>query len=611
MKSGIKSGKSKKRNDEKTPAGARWSKLIASSAILIPVVLAVLAYLGTLSYPFIYDDIGQILKNPSIQSWHNLPQYFTHNVWSHLNAVSNYYRPMFLLWMLLNFTLFGLNPIGWHAASILLHAGATVLVYYLARRDLKDNAAAGFCAAIFAVHPIHVECVTWISGVTEPLMAVLFLGCVLCYRRWQDGGDRRWYAASLLLCALALLSKETAVIVVPTLLYYEWRTARETTSSRRVQSAVRALTPFAVLTVVYLVVRSIVLRGFAPDIGSHVTKTTVLFTLPDALWFYLHKLVWPSSLSVFYPFAFVVKPDFMNLVAPGLAVIVVGAALWIWARRQPEVLSACTWLLLPLVPPLIALGRFVPSDLVHDRYLYLPSIGFAMLAAMTLRRIRLGSHTVAGIPVAQTVVLVVLVAGLSAGTIAQSRCWSSGERLYARGIEVAPHSLVALHQMAALMSQQKDYPASRKYLEQALEAYPDDYQTLISVGVLDIYLHDYNRALPLLLHATEVNPKQGTGYFYLGMTRMGAGQSVQAEASFRRAAQLLPHTPRMHYALGVILEDEGHNEEAQQEFLAEIQVDPNSNAAEKLEAMRAGTTNPSPSVDNDNDVWSRILGNAP
>lgn len=600
---------------------AGWRKLIPSPAVLFPVVLAIVAYLVALRYPFIYDDIGQILKNPSIQSWHNVPQYFTHNVWSHFNAVSNYYRPVFLLWMLLNFTLFGLNPVGWHAASILLHAGATALVYFLTRRDLRDDAAAGFCAAIFAVHPIHVECVTWVSGVTEPLLAVLFLGCVLCYRCWLDGGDRRWYAASILLCTLALLSKETAVIVVPTLFFYEMRTSRDATASLWVQSAVRRLAPFAVLTTVYLVVRSIVLKGFAPDIGSHVTGTTVLFTLPDALWFYLHKLVWPSSLSVFYPFAFVEKPDFINLVAPGLAVIVATTALWLWSRSQPEVFSACMWLLLPLLPPLIALGRFVPSDLVHDRYLYLPSIGFAMLVAMALRRVRFGSHTVAGIPVAQSAVLAVLVVGLSAGTIAQSRYWSNGELLYARGIEVAPHSLVALHQMAALMSQQKNYSASRKYLEQSLEAYPDDYQTLISVGVLDIYLHDYNRALPLLLHATQIKAHardsasegaaQGTAYFYLGMAQVGVAQLDQAEASLRRAVQFLPHNRRMHYALAVVLEDEERDEEAQQELLAELQVDPESDAAERLQAMRAGTARGTPSDDSGNDVWSRILGDAP
>jgi protein O-mannosyl-transferase len=605
--------KGKKRSPRKSPAEARWRPTPPALGLLVPVVLAVLAYVVVLGYPFIYDDLGQILKNPYIQSWHHLPQYFTHNVWSQFNAVSNYYRPVFLLWMLLNFSLFGVGPAGWHAASLLLHAGATALVYFLARRDLNDNVAAGFCAAIFAVHPIHVESVTWISGVTEPLLAVLFLGCVLCYRRWQDGNDSRWYVVSLLLCVLALLAKETAVMIVPTLFFYAWARPRDALPFQRLRTAARAALPFAVLTLLYLAVRSLVLKGFAPDIGSHVTKTTVLFTLPAALWFYVEKLVWPFSLSVFYPFAFVVKPGLVNFVLPGLALIAVSAALWMWARRQPQVLPACVWMLLPLLPPLIALGRFVPSDLVHDRYLYLPSIGFAMLVAMALRRIRVGRYTVAGIPVAQTVVLAGLLMGLCACTIAQSRYWSSGLLLYRRGIEIAPHSLVALHQMAALMSQQKDYPASRKYLEQALEAYPDDYQTLVSASVIGIYLRDYNRALPLLLHATEINPNQGTAHFYLGMAEMGVGQLAQAEASLRRAVQLLPRSPRIHYALAVVLQDEGRANEAQQEFLAELRVDPNSNAADKLEAMRAESKPKAPAASPaaETDVWSRILGNAP
>ncbi len=588
--------------------------MLPALAMLLPVMLAVLAYVVVLGYPFIYDDVGQILKNPSIQSWHNLPQYFTHNVWAQFNAVSNYYRPVFLMWLLLNFSLFGVDPVGWHAASLLLHAGATALVYSLARRDLKDNVAAGFCAAIFAVHPIHVESVTWISGVTEPLLAVLFLGCILCFRRWQDGNDYRWYGASLLLCVFALLAKETAVMIVPTLFFYEWVRPRDAVPLQRLRAAALAAVPFAVLTVAYLVVRSLVLKGFAPDIGSHVTKATVLFTLPAALWFYFEKLVWPSSLSVFYPFAFVAKPGLANFLLPGLALIAVFAGLSMWARRQSEVLPACVWMLLPLLPPLIALGRFVPSDLVHDRYLYLPSIGFAMLVAMALRRRRFGQHCAAGIPVAQAVLLACLVVGLSASTMAQSRYWSNGQLLYERGIEIAPHSLVALHQMSALMSQQKDYPASRKFLEQALEAYPDDYQTLVSVSVIDIYLQDYGRALPLLLHATEVNPNQGTAHFYLGMAEMGVGQLLQAEASFRRAVQLLPHSPRIHYALGLTLQDEGRPEQAQQQFIAELLVDPNSNAADKIEAMRskskaAALASPPPVVET--DVWNRILGNAP
>jgi 4-amino-4-deoxy-L-arabinose transferase-like glycosyltransferase len=278
---------------------------------------------------------------------------------------------------LLNFKLFALETAGWHATSLLLHAATTVLVYFLARRDLKDQAAAVFCATIFAVHPIHVESVTWISGVTEPLMAVPLLGCILCFRRWQDGNDRRWYAASLLLCALALLAKDTAIIIVPILFFYEWLRPREAVPSQRLCAVALAVAPFAALTVVYVVVRAWVLRGFVPGmVEEHATKMQVLLTLPSALWFYFCKLVWPSSLSVYYPFGFVIKPGFANFVLPTLALIAIFVGLWMWSRRQPEAVPACVWLLLPLVPPLIGLGRAVPI-MVHDRYLYLPSIGFA------------------------------------------------------------------------------------------------------------------------------------------------------------------------------------------------------------------------------------------
>ena len=608
--------KGKKSKSRMAAGRARGRGMLPAFGLIVPVALALVAYAVTLGYPFIYDDIGQILKNPSIQGWGHLPQYFTHNVWAQFNAVSNYYRPVFLLWMLVNFSLFGANPAGWHAASIGLHCGASALVYLLARRDLKDEASAGFCAAIFAVHPIHVECVTWISGVTEPLLAVLFVGCVLCFRRWQDGNDGRWYAASVALCALALLAKETAVMLAPTLAFYEWRRYEGRGSHRpgELRRAVMAVVPFAALTAVYLVVRALVLKGFAPDIGSHVTKGTVLLTLPNALWFYLKKLVWPFSLSVFYPFSFVNKPGVGDFVLPSVALIAVCCGLWLWWRRQPEVLPACVWLFLPLLPPLIALGRFVPSDLVHDRYLYLPSIGFGMLLAMALRRVRFPEQKVAGLAAGQIAALACVVAGMSACTIAQSRYWSNGALLYGRGIEIAPHSMVALHQMAALMSEQKDYAASRKFLEQALEAEPDDYQTLVSVSVLSVYLRDYKGALAPALHATEVKPGQGTAYFYLGMAQMGVGELAQAETSFRHAIQLLPRSPRIHYALALTLQDEGRAEEAQKQFIAEMLVDPNSNAAEKIETMRAGAktgARASSPAAAETDVWNRVLGSEP
>src|SRR5205085_1082795 len=98
-----------------------------------------------------------------------------------------YYRPLFNLYLLVNYQLFHLNPAGWHLLLVLWHLLVTLLVYRLARRLLKDEGGALTAALIFGVHPVHIESVAWISGVTEPMLAVFFLGALLGYLRWRDG----------------------------------------------------------------------------------------------------------------------------------------------------------------------------------------------------------------------------------------------------------------------------------------------------------------------------------------------------------------------------------------------------------------------------------------
>src|SRR5256885_15065871 len=124
--------------------GARQVALSSRAMALIVIGITFLAYVGTLGYEFVYDDRGQIVNNPFIKSWHYLPRYFTDHVWGHVDPtmLGNYYRPMFLIWLLLNRTLFGLNSSWWHLTTILAHVGVTVMVSGLARRLSQSLSAA-------------------------------------------------------------------------------------------------------------------------------------------------------------------------------------------------------------------------------------------------------------------------------------------------------------------------------------------------------------------------------------------------------------------------------------------------------------------------------------
>src|SRR5574340_712765 len=201
------------------------------SALLPLLLLAAtfIVYVGTLQFEFVYDDMGQIVNNPVVHSWRYLPWYFHSNVWMQQYAVGNYYRPLFLFWLLLNYTLFGLQPLFWHLTTVLAHLAVTWMVYLLVRRLTSDQATAAIAALLFGLHPIHLEAVAWISGVTEPLLAMLLVPAFLCYLNYRERGRaRRWLLLSLLLFALALLTKETAVVLPALLFAYAWIYVRET-----------------------------------------------------------------------------------------------------------------------------------------------------------------------------------------------------------------------------------------------------------------------------------------------------------------------------------------------------------------------------------------------
>jgi hypothetical protein len=197
---------------------------------LIPVVVLALTaavYLPVFWLGFVNDDIPQIVNSQPYLAWRHLPHYFTTDVWSYLLPFrTNYYRPLFLVWLVLNAQVCGVDPLLSHLSALLTHLAATLLFFFLARRLLGDSMLGGAAALLFGVHPAHVEAVAWISGVTESLFAIFAFACILSYLRSRDddpAGQRRWYAlATPVLFGAALLTKETALVLPVLLAVYEW-----------------------------------------------------------------------------------------------------------------------------------------------------------------------------------------------------------------------------------------------------------------------------------------------------------------------------------------------------------------------------------------------------
>ena len=567
---------------EETSAPASIPRFLLGLAI----ALALLAYSEVVRLRFVYDDAVQIVQNPHLRSWQFLPVYFTRDVWSHaMSHPSNYYRPLFLVWMRLNYQAFGMNPAGWHAAVLLVHLAVIALVYLLAARELKDKVTAGFAALLFALHPIHVESVAWVSGVSEPLMALLLLGSYLSYLRGREGKGDVWWAAALVLFAMSLLVKETAMVLPVLIFVREWRWPSTGGEEGKLGRAARRALPFAALAMAFFVLHIAVLGSLAPAPGNNVRTLAAVAAWPGIVSFYLQKLVWPWPLSLFYALPFVTKCGFGNFWLPVLILLGVGSAVWMAAKRSPSAGVACAWLFLPLLPVVAASVRFERGELVHDRYLYLPSIGFVMLCALGLRCLRVGRQKLFGLPAVQVAGLLVVACTLGVATAAQSVYWGDNLALYGHTANAAPKSAVAKTMLAQELFNRGQVPIAMRLYEQALSGDPDDWKVHYAFALSQMDLRNWPVAEQHLLRFAQLRPDHPAPLLLLGQVQSEEGKLAQAEASLRRAIALPPLPHGTHYRLAMVLQQEGKLVEARQEFKAELAVDPNSDARRRIEDL--------------------------
>ena len=552
--------------------------------------MAFVVYLRALGFGFVFDDRYQILDNAWIRSWHFLPSFFTHHVWMFNDptvAGGNYWRPLFLTWLLINHTLFALKPVGWHLTSILAHVAVTWLVYRLASRLTRDAAAAVIAALLFAVHPIHIEAVTWVSGMTDPLMTFFFIASLLCWFRYREDGRTAWLATSLVLYAASMLSKEPGIVLPAIVAVAAWLLPQDPSGQAApgyavppLRRALRAMLPFAAVAGLYLIGRYFVLRGMAHPLGNESYAAMVL-TWPSVVWFYARQLVFPVGLSGFYDLSVVQHLTATNFAVPVLGLLLIAAALAILARRAREPLIAfCGWWILITILPVLYIVLFPAWDIVHDRYLYLPSAGFVLLVALGIRRLGTSSRQVLGVPVAQAAVVLLLVAGYCASGIADQGIWADDFHLYRRGFAVAPDNAVPKLDLAiVLMQDRNDAPRATELFREALAQAPNLWEANYDLG-FTYALTNHNREADFYLtRAIAIRPNQAPQYSYRSVARFKLGDLDGAAADARRALELAPEGKRYHYAYGLILEQQGQLAAAAGQFRAELQLYPDDQLA--------------------------------
>jgi hypothetical protein len=288
--------------------------------ILVFVALvAFAAFANTLNGEFVYDDTRQILQNPIVRERGQFWDAFTTDVWAFksggTDTVSDYWRPAFILWLVVNERLFSLeSTAGWHLSNILLHMATAVMAYVVLRQLKVTRPIATSIVLVFALHPAHVETVAWISGSPDLLMGLMVLGAISLLLAHQRTADRRRYVAALFLFIVALLSKEAAILLpfLLLLLHFFWISKKETPFIQRAKTAGLYILPFLIIAILYLVARVAILGHFAADRPWQQPILNVILTIPSVIAFYLRQSIFPLRLGPSYPLR-ILSPDTISL----------------------------------------------------------------------------------------------------------------------------------------------------------------------------------------------------------------------------------------------------------------------------------------------------------
>ncbi len=560
----------------------------------------VFAYQPAWNAGYIWDDDMYVIKNPLLTVADGMRR-----IWFSFDAPSQYF-PLTYTTFRIEHALWGFNPAGYHWVNILLHGTNALLLWRLLR--LLNVRGAWFAAALFALHPVQVESVAWVTERKNVLMGFFFLTSLLAWVRFVDEKQKRsywWLALAFVLYLLALGAKTTACTLPAALLLILWWQGKPITVPRWLQIALFVLAGVGggVISVFWERIH----QGGRPDFIPIPIVERILIG-SRAIWFYLSKLAWPSELIFSYPRWDISRAhpaDYFWLLA---LAILIGAIFYARRRlgRGPEV--AFTFFVLTLSPLLgvVIVVTFLYS-FVADHYQYLACIGpLTLFAAAVSRPVWLARSTA-----------VIVLGVLGFLTWQQAKIYRNEETLWLRTIAQNPDSWMARNNLAGFLVGEKRYDeaieeyhkiielrsndslghvnlgaalARRGDAAAALEEYekaralqPDDPrlernfgQALVTLGRVDEAIAHFERAVELRKGRRDPNGQNPELQLELGNAFMKKGNAPQAIAHYRNALRLRPDYAAAHTNLGNALLKEGAASEAKLHFEEANRLNPGS-----------------------------------
>lgn len=539
---------------EGEPYGGRWTILL--------LVVTFAAYFGSLTNGFVgWDDPQLVTQNVAVRTF-DLPAIAT-------DFAQSNWHPLTMLSYALEHAIVELDPFLYHLTNVLLHLANCVLVLALVRRLLPASRVAPLAVAfLFALHPLHVESVAWISERKDVLSTFFFVAAALAYLRFVETKGARAFWIPFGLFVAALLSKSMAVTLPVVLVLLD--VYRERRFAWRMAIA---KWPYFAASIALGVVN---LAGQSTTAIVASEPTRIPHALGNAwrsLVFYVDKSIWPSDLSIYY------DESVLNVgVAAHVVFFVVigGLALYAWkvpARRAPILFGLAVFLVtLALVLKLIPFGE---QSLVNDRYLYIPSIGLFLAFAVVIEDVwnKVRTRGTGGRLFAYAAGAAVVL-GSAQATFLRTRVWRDDETLWSNVIENYPTTPKAHEYLAFHYHDTGEMDLALTHMEEAARLSPQSSTLLMNLGALYGNLQRTKEARAAFERVVAADPNNAAAHANLGISLYSSGERGTAEEHLRTALALDPDFPAALLILGRLCGQTGRVGEAENLLEAAVRVSP-------------------------------------
>ncbi len=537
--------------------------------------LSCLLYAVTTGYDFVVDD-KFLVKSPYVKSFHYLRQIFSGTFWSlgGQRADDSFYRPMVMMTVLTEHSIFGLRPQWYHLVNILFNAGVVVVVYAIAKVWWPKSRAGLWAALLFAALPVHAENVSPISGLSDVGCAFFMLLSVWIYLRDANRRENRrrdsWLAAGSLL--IALLYKEVALTVPMLLIVYEH--FLNPSGPREFRRGLTRYFPLVMVSLFYVAIRLEALHGFTgatrrAELGLWTT-TLSAFSL---LGMYIYKLVWPQQLSYFIKFHPPQSWRDLYVLLGLLSTLLGGIVVFRKWKPAPLVSFGLLWFFLTLAPALnIHWLGFSPYG---ERYLYIPSMGLCWMAGLGLARLTSPSAMPSRSRRRLAYALGSVVLALEAGrTVLRLPDWKDNLIVARATLRVAPDLGFCYVYEGNAYIDSGDRTRAREAYVKAIAMDPGCVEAYIDLAGVFMYDRKEGTARALLKRAAQIGPDNAAVFYNWGVVELGQGANARARQLFEQTLALNPYYYDALNNLGAMALDERNLGKAQEYLRRAAWVDP-------------------------------------